>query len=119
MANVFDSYDGAGRSLPDNYVFKFVSSNEPSRGAERLSKLLVLWRRRRPDLAGRRLNVLLFNRRYDVAGDKSEFCHHVGTNPYAHAVVSATKEINLGHTWYSEHLVAQVYAAVVDQKVCI
>ena len=90
---------------------------EAARRGHGVGELLVLGRGRAADPPGRRLEVLLLDRRDHVGRRQPELGQLVGLEPDAHAVVGAAEEIDLGDPGDAEDLVPQVDAAVVDQEV--
>src|SRR6185295_7473895 len=93
--DVLDTDDGPGRRLANDDVLELFGRHQASRHAERLGELLILWRGGCADLAGRGLDVLLFDRRDDIRRGQAELGRAVGTYPYAHPIIGPAKEVNL------------------------
>src|ERR1043166_8109686 len=119
VADIFNPNHCAGGGLTNDYVFELFRRNQASGSAQSLSHFLVFWSGSAADFAGRCLNVLLLDRRYDVGWYQTEFAHHVGLDPDAHSIVGAAEQINLGDAGNTQKLVTQVDTAIVDQEVCV
>src|SRR6185503_14988761 len=106
-------------TLTDYDVFKLVSGDQATGSADRISELLILRSRRTADPPRRRLDVLLVDGSDHIRRVEPELAQFVRIHPDSHAVVRATEQIHLGNAGNAEQLVAQVDAAIVDEKVGI
>ena len=100
--------------MPNDDLLELFRRHQATRSVEGLSHLLIFRRRRAPDFARRRLDVLFFDGVNNVGRNQAQLGHHVGLEPHAHAVIGAAEQIDLGDSGDAEDLIAQIYATVID-----
>ena len=82
--------DGGAVGLgADDDVLEFGRFGQPAADLDPVLELLVGGRRKLSDLTGRGLDVLLLDRRQDVAGGDAEAGHPVGLEPHPHPELGA------------------------------
>jgi hypothetical protein len=93
---------------------------EAALGGDRVDEVLRRADRRRADLAGRELRVLLVDRRDDVAGRELELREAVGLEPDPHRVVLRAEDLHVGRAGQPLQLVEDVERDVVrDEEVVL
>src|ERR1051325_9536944 len=116
-ADVLDADLRAGRAFTNDDVLEFMGSDEAARSAHGIGELLIFRRRRHADASRRRLEILLLDRRDHIRGREPQVRQPVGSQPDAHAVIRAAQQVDLSYAGNAQNLIAQIDAAVIDQKI--